>query len=85
LSIASTAMRALAPRTAIPGQSRTGRLCLFFCRQGGGLYIHCRISADSARRATGNTTLANALAPLLNAVAFNAGAVRANLSRDLRL
>ena len=32
---------------------------------------------------TGKTTLAAALAPLLNAVVFNADAVRANLSRDL--
>lgn len=32
---------------------------------------------------TGKTTLATALAPLLNAVVFNADAVRANLSRDL--
>ena len=31
----------------------------------------------------GKTTLANALAPLLNAVVFNADAVRANISRDL--
>ena len=31
----------------------------------------------------GKTTLAGALAPLLNAVVFNADAVRANLSRDL--
>ena len=31
----------------------------------------------------GKTTLANALAPLLNAVVFNADAVRANVSRDL--
>ena len=31
----------------------------------------------------GKTTLANTLAPLLNAVIFNADAVRANLSRDL--
>jgi cytidyltransferase-like protein len=31
----------------------------------------------------GKTTLANILAPLLNAVVFNADAVRANLSRDL--
>lgn len=31
----------------------------------------------------GKTTLATALAPLLNAVIFNADAVRANLSRDL--
>ena len=31
----------------------------------------------------GKTTLAVALAPLLNAVIFNADAVRANLSRDL--
>jgi adenylylsulfate kinase-like enzyme len=31
----------------------------------------------------GNTALAGALAPLLNAVVFNADAVRANLSRDL--
>jgi adenylylsulfate kinase-like enzyme len=31
----------------------------------------------------GKTTLANALAPLLNAVVFNSDAVRANLSRDL--
>jgi cytidyltransferase-like protein len=31
----------------------------------------------------GKTTLANALAPLLNAVVFNADAVRASLSRDL--
>src|SRR5579872_4559322 len=31
----------------------------------------------------GKTTLTNALAPLLNAVVFNADAVRANLSRDL--
>lgn len=31
----------------------------------------------------GKTTLAQALAPLLNAVVFNADAVRANLSRDL--
>lgn len=31
----------------------------------------------------GKTTLANALAPLLNAVVFNADAVRANLSPDL--
>jgi cytidyltransferase-like protein len=31
----------------------------------------------------GKTTLANALAPLVNAVVFNADAVRANLSRDL--
>jgi cytidyltransferase-like protein len=31
----------------------------------------------------GKTTLAKALAPLLNAVVFNADAVRANLSRDL--
>jgi adenylylsulfate kinase-like enzyme len=31
----------------------------------------------------GKTTLANALGPLLNAVVFNADAVRANLSRDL--
>ena len=31
----------------------------------------------------GKTTLANALAPLLNAVVFNADAVRANLSGDL--
>jgi adenylylsulfate kinase len=31
----------------------------------------------------GKTTLANGLAPLLNAVIFNADAVRANLSRDL--
>ncbi|MBS0246946.1 MAG: adenylyl-sulfate kinase [Proteobacteria bacterium] len=31
----------------------------------------------------GKTTLADALAPLLNAVVFNADAVRANLSRDL--
>jgi predicted kinase len=30
----------------------------------------------------GKTTLATALAPLLNAVVFNADAVRANLSRD---
>ena len=33
--------------------------------------------------AAGKTTLATALAPLLNAVVFNADAVRANLSRDL--
>ena len=32
---------------------------------------------------TGKTTLANVLAPLLNAVVFNADAVRAKLSRDL--
>lgn len=31
----------------------------------------------------GKTTLASALAPLLNAVVFNADAVRANISRDL--
>ena len=31
----------------------------------------------------GKTTLANVPAPLLNAVVFNADAVRANLSRDL--
>jgi len=31
----------------------------------------------------GKTTLANTLAPLLNAVVFNADAVRTNLSRDL--
>jgi cytidyltransferase-like protein len=31
----------------------------------------------------GKTTLAGAMAPLLNAVVFNADAVRANLSRDL--
>jgi len=31
----------------------------------------------------GKTTLAAALAPLLNAVVFDADAVRANLSRDL--
>jgi cytidyltransferase-like protein len=31
----------------------------------------------------GKTTLANTLSPLLNAVVFNADAVRANLSRDL--
>src|SRR6202034_1205076 len=31
----------------------------------------------------GKTALATALAPLLNAVVFNADAVRANLSRDL--
>ena len=31
----------------------------------------------------GKTTLANKLGPLLNAVVFNADAVRANLSRDL--
>src|SRR5215472_17256023 len=31
----------------------------------------------------GKTTLAASLAPLLNAVTFNADAVRANLSRDL--
>ena len=31
----------------------------------------------------GKTTLADVLAPLLNAVVFNADAVRANLSRDL--
>jgi adenylylsulfate kinase-like enzyme len=31
----------------------------------------------------GKTSLAKALAPLLNAVVFNADAVRANLSRDL--
>jgi len=31
----------------------------------------------------GKTTLANVLAPLLNAVVFNADAVRANVSRDL--
>lgn len=31
----------------------------------------------------GKTTLADALAPLINAVVFNADAVRANLSRDL--
>jgi len=31
----------------------------------------------------GKTTFANVLAPLLNAVIFNADAVRANLSRDL--
>jgi cytidyltransferase-like protein len=31
----------------------------------------------------GKTTLANSLAPLLNAVVFNADAVRANVSRDL--
>ncbi len=31
----------------------------------------------------GKTTLANALAPLINAVVFNADAVRANLSPDL--
>jgi adenylylsulfate kinase-like enzyme len=31
----------------------------------------------------GKTALASALAPLLNAVVFNADAVRANLSRDL--
>ena len=31
----------------------------------------------------GKTTLCNALSPLLNAVVFNADAVRANLSRDL--
>jgi cytidyltransferase-like protein len=34
-------------------------------------------------RGAGKTTLAMALAPLLNAVVFNADAVRANLSRDL--
>jgi cytidyltransferase-like protein len=33
--------------------------------------------------AAGKTTLSNTLAPLLNAVVFNADAVRANLSRDL--
>jgi adenylylsulfate kinase-like enzyme len=33
--------------------------------------------------AAGKTMLANTLAPLLNAVVFNADAVRANLSRDL--
>jgi adenylylsulfate kinase-like enzyme len=33
----------------------------------------------------GKTTLATAIAPLLNAVVFNADAVRANLSRDLGL
>ena len=33
----------------------------------------------------GKTTLAGVLAPLLNAVVFNADAVRANLSRDLSL
>jgi cytidyltransferase-like protein len=32
---------------------------------------------------SGKTTLANVLAPLLNAVVFNADAVRTNLSRDL--
>jgi cytidyltransferase-like protein len=32
---------------------------------------------------SGKTTLANTLSPLLNAVVFNADAVRANLSRDL--
>ena len=32
---------------------------------------------------SGKTTLAHALAPLLNAVTFNADGVRANLSRDL--
>jgi shikimate kinase len=32
---------------------------------------------------SGKTTLVTALAPLLNAVVFNADAVRANLSRDL--
>jgi adenylylsulfate kinase-like enzyme len=31
----------------------------------------------------GKTTLATTLAPLINAVVFNADAVRANLSRDL--
>ena len=31
----------------------------------------------------GKTTLATTLAPLLNAVVFNADAVRANISRDL--
>jgi predicted kinase len=31
---------------------------------------------------SGKTTLATMLAPLLNAVVFNADAVRANLSRD---
>lgn len=35
------------------------------------------------RPGAGKTTLAEALAPLLNAVVFNADAVRANLSRDL--
>jgi adenylylsulfate kinase-like enzyme len=33
--------------------------------------------------AAGKTTLAHSLAPLLNAVVFNADSVRANLARDL--
>ena len=32
---------------------------------------------------SGKTTLSTALAPLLNAVVFNADAIRANLSKDL--
>jgi hypothetical protein len=50
LSIASTAMRVLAPRIAITGQSRSGRLCpllsatevAFMLRSD----IRCRIAAD---------------------------------------
>src|ERR1700759_2156448 len=47
-----------------------------------GLDIHRKILIMGSPGA-GKTTLANALAPLLNAVVFNADAVRANLSRDL--
>ena len=51
-------------------------------RRGKRAHVHRKILIMGLPGA-GKTTLANALAPLLNAVVFNADAVRANLSRDL--
>jgi replication-associated recombination protein RarA len=44
---------------------------------------HAPKHSDYGPAGTGKTTLATTLAPLLNAVVFNADAVSANLSRDL--
>jgi hypothetical protein len=53
-------------------------------------FLSCAEESNAMRKilimglpGAGKTTLATALAPLLNAVVFNADAVRANLSRDL--
>jgi len=61
---------------------RSGRGILLFEGQSAGLDVQRKILIMGLPGA-GKTTLANALAPLLNAVVFNADAVRANLSRDL--
>jgi hypothetical protein len=45
--------------------------------------MHIRKILIMGLAGAGKTTLANTLAPLLNAVVFNADSVRANLSRDL--